>query len=168
MGIEKLCEQCDKQFRRRVMPDGSLYTSTLWNKRRFCSISCSNKWHSGDKSNLYKRGYYKDNRGYLRTDGMQAKLIHRKVMEDHLGRRLKTTEHIHHKNGIITDNRISNLELLTNQAHASMHRRKREPHKHHDEQWLRTQLNEGYTQREIAKMSGVSDTAISSWIRRHL
>lgn len=42
---------------------------------------------------------------------------HRMIIEKHLGRKLLKTEHIHHKNGIKTDNRLSNLILISPQQH---------------------------------------------------
>lgn len=117
---------------------GAVFEKTLFhinkNKNLFCNLMCSRehfKLHHGkrvgeyrtsnagfEKGILGKKGFAKNNNGYYVYFG---KLVHRIVMEKHLERRLSKSEHIHHKNGIITDNRIENLQLLTQSEHSKIH-----------------------------------------------
>ena len=39
-------------------------------------------------------------------------LEHRVIMAEHIGRNLQTEEHIHHRNGNKSDNRIENIEIV--------------------------------------------------------
>lgn len=46
---------------------------------------------------------------------------HRYIMEQHLKRNLKTSENVHHINGIQDDNRLENLIVMTCAEHTAYH-----------------------------------------------
>ena len=75
--------------------------STAWNKGR-------------GKGWLNQRGYIE-----VKENGKSCKQ-HRKIMEKHLGRLLLSSEDVHHINGIKTDNRIENLEVLPHGKHTTV------------------------------------------------
>ena len=97
-------------------------------QRLFCSLPC---WGiSVRKPTVIKNGYAlvlmprhprADAYGYVRQ--------HRLVMESSIGRPLAAREVVHHRNGIKTDNRIENLELIADNAtHIRSHHRHRASH----------------------------------------
>ena len=63
---------------------------------------------------------YIDENGYLRYSDSDY-LVHRRVKEKELGRRLKKGEIVHHTNRDRLDNRPENLELLTAKEHYKRH-----------------------------------------------
>lgn len=77
-------------------------------------------WKSGKIKNVH--GYisvkseshpYCNNRGYV--------LEHRLVMEQYIGRYLRETEDVHHKDHNRSNNSIENLEIIDHREHGRMH-----------------------------------------------
>ena|SRR3989338_5339654 len=73
------------------------------------------KWPRGKDSPNWKGGKGLTREGYvcLWISKDERVLEHRKVMEEHLGRKLTRSEVVHHINGNNADNRLANLELTT-------------------------------------------------------
>lgn len=68
-------------------------------------------WRGRDRDNAYP---------IILIDGKYVP-EHRYVMEQHLGRKLKREEEVHHKNGNKYNNDISNLIIMTKSEHATFH-----------------------------------------------
>lgn len=84
--------------------------------RKFCSLKHYWKYlqkiYPSSRFNTYE---------FVKTDDGRRMYKHRFILEKELGRKLFSTEVVHHKNGNKLDNRPSNLELTTQSKHIHEH-----------------------------------------------
>lgn len=114
--MKKKCLNCNSDFDRKIYPSGRIEGLKEYRNRRYCSHKCYSIYVKGRNHHNYKDGLRRGHDcGYLRyTNG---EYVHRVKMEQHLGRKLKSTEHIHHIDGNPTNNKISNLKIVSNSEH---------------------------------------------------
>lgn len=86
---------------------------------KYCSRSCLAKDNLAKYQKIYgfqSSGKPRHKYKCITINGKQKRL-HRHVMEEHLGRKLESWEHVHHVNDDSYDNRIENLVVLSNSDH---------------------------------------------------
>lgn len=84
----------------------------------------------GEKTSNWKGGKFIDGHGYVKIykpdhpHCMNEKYVfeHRLIIENKIGRLLKHDEVVHHINENPSDNRISNLKLMSRNEHSRFHR----------------------------------------------
>lgn len=129
------CAICNKSITKTLSETYS--GNKIGNKKRirhYCSKLCRHKGCSlYDSERVVK--YIKNRSGFekkllgkkgksISSDGYfiyNDKKVHRILMEEHLGRKLKSNEIVHHINENKFDNRIENLEIVTRAEHNRIH-----------------------------------------------
>ena len=109
-------------------------------RKKYCSKKCFYRFHGRPSGLVYKirvvnKGWFKKRNGYglnkkgykviYHRGGKWKGQEHRLVMEEYLGRKLRTDEVVHHLNGVKTDNRVINLQVMTKKQHDRLHNGKK-------------------------------------------
>lgn len=94
---------------------------------RFCSVRCKAiamktglatwgfKFENAEKTNNVRKRIQVDKKRVYE---------HRWLMENKIGRKLESHEHVHHINGNPKDNRIENLQIVTSKQHGAIHKKR--------------------------------------------
>lgn len=114
-GAEQPCKICGNPVYVKPHQDGL---------KQYCSLACQAEGQriqgagaSRQRSDGYIEVYFPKHPD-ANSNGMMMQ--HRLVMEEMIGRRLETHEHVHHKNGVKNDNEPPNLELLNIGDHSRL------------------------------------------------
>jgi hypothetical protein len=103
-GEFRKCIKCGKEYWSRPTDDRRGYI------KKYCSRKC---YHPTKRGNAISYD------GYLVINGVK---VHRILMEKYLGRKLLSTEIVHHINGNKFDNRLENLQIVSRSLHNKIHK----------------------------------------------
>src|SRR3990167_7721480 len=109
---KEMRERMSKQYIGKGNP---MYGKATWNKgKKLPQLSGKNNsnWKGG---RFILQGYIHNS-----VNGVEIE-EHRRVMEEYLGRKLKSSEIVHHINHNKIDNRIENLMIVTRSEHVRIH-----------------------------------------------
>lgn len=194
-----ICPICNKQLKRRHLHDKqtcsrecSIKLRSLNIKKKKNELSKLNKWDGIERVGMWKVEKTIKSNGYLWAKCPQHPnafkdgyvLAHRIVMENHLGRILRSNEIVHHIDGNKSNNDISNLMILTQSQHSKLHSIEREVEgrgiktykkniaigkktkdgkfEDYDIREIRDQYSSGITCAEIARSRNVSRRCINN------
>jgi hypothetical protein len=112
------CFVCSNEF---YVPKHRMDTAKYCSRRCTSLANPENTKKAREASPLMRRAGKSHQKKYvvIKVGGRQIR-EHRHVMQMHLGRNLRSDEHVHHINGDPTDNRIENLMVLTNSEHQKL------------------------------------------------
>ena len=110
------CRECSQLYIKQYLKFGKGKKHIRW---------MGGKYISKGKHKGYVMVYVHNDHSFISMANPKRPYVpeHRLIMAEHLGRCLNSSEHVHHKNGIKTDNRIENLEITTNSQHHKDHHR---------------------------------------------
>lgn len=123
MSESKVCEGCERVYRRLRKE-----TDRNWSQRRHCSRDCRFRGPAVVARVMAEETRFQSGSGYVRvfcpwhpssTDGYVYE--HRLIAERTCGRLLASSEIVHHKNGVATDNRPENLQVISHREHRIIH-----------------------------------------------
>jgi hypothetical protein len=155
---------------------------------RLCKCGCGDvvgewKYRANRNQPIFKQGHnlncrrkpekWLNEKGYVvlfrkLSDGGPI-FEHRYIMEQHLGRKISPSEDVHHKNGVKTDNRIKNLEVIDHQEHCLIHAKERgKKLKVLTEEDIENMLElrrKGISYRKIAVTFNVATMTVYKWVK---
>lgn len=119
-GCDELIDATDKRGRERFYINGHCNTGWFKNGHNNSKLEKNSMWNGGTTYNT--KGYILlKNPNHPRANNHGYVLEHILVMEKKLGRYISNDEAVHHLNGIKTDNRPENLEVILYGEHSQFH-----------------------------------------------